>query len=63
MLPSIVRCVNRDDALLSDEWVTRAPAPISLLSPPRRSLQHNCLDIKAKQAIKDAAGSGISIIF
>ena len=31
--------------------------------PPRRSLKYNDLDSQAKQAVKDAAGSGVSIIF
>ena len=31
------------------------------LRPPRRSLQYNDLDDQAKQAVKDAAGSGASI--
>ena len=33
------------------------------LRPPRRSLQGNHLDDQAKQAVKDAAGSGVSIRF
>ena len=53
--------MNRDRALMSDKWTTRAPALISLLSPPRRSLQYNNLNNRVKQAVKDAAGSGISI--
>jgi hypothetical protein len=31
------------------------------LWPPRRSLKNNRLDDQAKQAIKDAAGSGVKI--
>jgi hypothetical protein len=41
--------------------------PYTHLSPPcdlpRRSLRHNDLDGKAKQIVKDAAGSGVSIVF
>ena len=64
MLPSIVRCVDRSHVLLSDGWVARAPAPISPpMRPLRHSLQFNNLDEKAKKAVKDAAGSGVSITF
>ena len=34
-----------------------------VLRPPRNSLQGNYLNDQAKQAIKDAAGSGVSITF
>ena len=37
--------------------------PYTHLTPLRRSLQHNHLDDQAKQAVKDAAGSGVSITF
>ena len=64
MLPSIVRRVDRGHVLLSDGGVARAPAPISPpLRPPCHSLQNNPLDDKAKQAVTDAAGSGVSITF
>ena len=33
------------------------------MRPPRHSLQYNNLNDKAKQAIKDAAGSGVDIRF
>ena len=64
MSPSIVRRMDRGHVLLSDGWVARAPAPISPpLRPPRRSLEDNGLNEQAKQAVKDAAGSGVSITF
>ena len=65
MLPSIVRRVDRGHVLLlSDGWVARAPAPISPpMRPLRHSLQYNNLDEKAKKAVEDAAGSGVSITF
>ena len=55
MLPSIVRRVDRGHA----SWIAR----ITPLWPPHRSLQDNNLDDQAKQAIKDAAESGIEIQF
>jgi hypothetical protein len=38
-------------------------AHLTPLRPPRNSLQGNYLNDQAKQAIKDAAGSGVSITF
>jgi hypothetical protein len=38
-------------------------AHLTGLRPPRHSLRSNHLDDEDKQAIKDAAGSGVSIIF
>ena len=58
MPPSIVRRVDRGHVLLSNGWVARAPAPVWR---PRRSLRWNNLSDKAKQAVKDAAGSGVDI--
>jgi len=65
MLPSIVRRVDRrGQVFLSDGWVARAPAPISPpLRPVRHSLEYNGLGNQAKKAVKDAAGSGVSITF
>ena len=64
MHPSIVRRVVRGHVLLSDGWVARAPGPISPpCDPPRHSVRHSGLNNKAKQAIKDVAGSGVSITF
>ena len=65
MLLSIVRRVDRGHVLLlSDGWVARAPAPISPpLRPLRHSLQYNKLGNQAEKAVKDAAGSGVSITF
>ena len=53
---------------LSRGWVTRStmnsrvahPTPVW---PPRRSLRFNDLNDEAKQAVKDAAGSGVHIKF
>jgi hypothetical protein len=64
MLPSIVCRVDRGHVLLSDGWVARAPAPTS--HPPCdlcHSLQYNNLDEEVKKAVKDAAGSRVSITF
>ena len=62
MPPSIVRRVDHGHVLLSDGWVARAPAPISApCDPPRHSLRYNYLNEKAMQAVRDAAGSGVSI--
>ena len=65
MLPSILRHVDRGHVLLPDGWVVRgAPAPISpRMRPLRHSLEFNNLDDEAKKAVKDAAGSGVSITF
>ena len=58
MLPLIVRRV------LPGGRITRAPIThLTPLRPPHRSLNYNHLDDKAKQAVKDAAGSGIHITF
>ena len=38
-------------------------ANLSPLRPPRHSLHNNGLSDGAKQAVKDAAGSGVSITF
>jgi len=35
---------------------------LTSLRPPHRSLENNGLDDQAKQAIKDAAGSGVFIV-
>ena len=59
MLPSVVRRVDRGRRLcMSDGWVVITP-----LWPAPRSLTYNDLSDKAKQAITDAAGSGIEINF
>ena len=59
-----MRRVDRGHVLLSDGWVARAPAPISPpCRPPGHSLRSNNLNDEAKQAVKDAAGSGVSITF
>ena len=64
MPPSIVHRMDRGHVLLSDGWVARAPAPISPpCDPPRHSVRHSGLHDEAKEAIKDAAGSGVSIYF
>ena len=65
MPPSIVRRVDRGHVLLSDGWVARAPAPIShpRATSPRHSLGNNNLNDQSMQAVKDAAGSGVSITF
>ena len=64
MQPPTVRRVDRGHVLLSDGWVARAPAPISPVPrPPRHSLGSNFLTYEAQQAVKDAAGSGVSITF
>ena len=57
MLPSIVRRVDRGHASWIASWIAR----ITPLWPPHRSLENNNLDDQAKQAIKDAAISGIEI--
>ena len=61
MLPSIVRRVDRGHVLLSDGWFSGPVYPPH--TPLRRSLQSKHLDDQAKQAVKDAAGSGVSIAF
>ena len=63
MLPSIVRRVDCGHFLLPYGWITRAPVypPHPLVISPSHSVRHNCLDDQAKQAIKDAAGSGVFI--
>ena len=65
MLPSIVRRVDHGHA--SSCWtggprvlLRQSHAPVR---PHRHSLQKNKLDDEAQQAVKDAAGSGVSIIF
>ena len=64
MPPCVVRRMDRGHVLLSDGWVARAPAPISApCDPPHHSLFGNWLNDEAKQAVKDAAGSGVSITF
>ena len=64
MPPSIVHRMERGHVLLSDGWVARAPAPISApCDPPRHSLRYNGLSDEAEQAVRDAAGSGVSITF
>ena len=63
----IVHRMDRGHVLLSDRWVASTPTPHRtpppLLRPPRRSLEYNGLDDHAKQAVKDAAGSGVIITF
>ena len=38
-------------------------AHLTPLRPPRHSLEYNYLNWKAEEAVKDAAGSGVSITF
>ena len=63
MLPPIVRRVDCGHFLLPYGWITRAPLypPHPLVTSPSHSLMFNYLDDQAKQAIKDAAGSGVFI--
>ena len=60
MLPSIVRRV-----LLPGVGGSRVLPYTHLtpLQPPRCSLQYNDLTAQAKQAVKDAAGSNVSVSF
>ena len=63
MLPSTVHRVDCGHFLLPYGWITRAPLypPHPLVTSPSHSLMFNYLDDQAKQAIKDAAGSGVFI--
>ena len=63
MLPPIVRRVDCGHVLVPDGWITRAPVypPHPLVISPSHSVKFNGLDDQAKQAIKDAAGSGVFI--
>ena len=65
MLPSIPRGPSGGHVLLSAGGGSRVlpRTQITPLWPPRRSLQHNGLNEQTKQAIKDAAGTGIEIQF
>ena len=69
MHPSIVRRVDRGHILLQTgglrgptrcSRVAHTPTPVW---PPRRRLSDNRLNDQAKQAVKDAAGSGVDITF
>ena len=61
MLPSIVRRVDRSPVGRLGRACARPH--LSSLRPLRHSLASNNLNNEAKQAVKDAAGSGVDITF
>ena len=67
MPPSIARRVDRGHVLLSDRRTGGSRvlprAHLIPLRPPYHSLRDNYLNDQAKQALKDAAGSGVDIQF